>query len=142
MPKKTIKKGGYEFIPKTDNYSLFYPNLLLNPNISTQPNIDTLFKEVGIFYKSVSVAKNAIKEMKSDFLNVFGKTPKSDNKYFNTPWSMAIEEIANELKYYQQLEPFKLFKIANLKFDFIAIDTNSLTLNIYGTLLYKDKENP
>jgi hypothetical protein len=90
----------------------------------------------------VSVAKNAIKEMKSDFLNVFGKTPKSDNKYFNTPWSMAIEEIANELKYYQQLEPFKLFKIANLKFDFIAIDTNSLTLNIYGTLLYKDKENP
>jgi hypothetical protein len=141
MPKKTIRKGGYEFIPKTDNYSVFYPNLLLNPNISTQPNIDTSFKEVGILYKSKSVAKNVIKEIKSDFLNIVGKSPNSDNKYFNTPWSMAIEEITNDLKTYQELEPLKIFKIANLKFDFIAIDTNSLTLNIYGTLLCKDKEN-
>ena len=97
---KKFKKGGNGLIPNDENYSLLYPNLLLNPNISTQPNIDTTFKEIGLIYKTNSVAKNAILEMKSDLFNVFGSTPNSDNNFFNSPWIMAIQEITNDLKYY------------------------------------------
>ena len=141
MPKKRCKKGGNGLLPQEDNYTIFYPNLLLNPNISTQPNLDTSYKEIGIIHKSTSVAKNIIMEYKSDLFNIFGKTPKSDNKFFSVPWNMCLTELINDLKNYEELEPSKIFKIANLKFDFIAIDKNSLTLNTYGTLLIKDKEN-
>ena len=139
MPRSRSKKGGNGFLPLEDNYTIFYPTLLLNPNISTQPILDSSFKEIGIIHKTTSVAKNAILELKSDFFNVFGKTPNSDNKFFSGPWNICLNEIMNELKHYEDLEPSKIFKIANLKFDFISIDKNSLTLISYGTLLCKDK---
>jgi hypothetical protein len=139
MPRRKI--GGNSFIPIEDNYTKFYPNLLLNPNISTQPNLDTSFKEIGIIYKSTSAAKNIFKEYKSDLFNIIGKVPSSDNKYFSNPWFMCLNEIIKELNTYESIEPSKIFKISNLKFDFISIDKNSLTLNTYGTLLCKNKEN-
>lgn len=139
MPRKN--KGGNSFIPTEDNYTIFYQNLLLNPNISTQPNLDTSFKEIGIIYKSKAVAKNILKEYKSDLFNLVGKTPNSDNKYFINPWHLCLNELTEDLKNYENLEPSKIFKITNLKFDFISIDTNSLTLNTYGTLICKNKEN-
>ena len=64
MPKKSSKKGGNRLLPEDANKTVFYPNLLLNPNISTQPNLDTSYKEIGIIYKSTSVAKNIIMEYK------------------------------------------------------------------------------
>lgn len=142
MPRRNAKKGGNGFLPIEENYTKFYPNLLLNPNISTQPILDTSFKEIGIIHKSTSVAKNAISELKSDIFNVFGKTPNSDNKFFSTPWNICLNEIITDLDHYEKLEPSKIFKIANLKFDFVSIDTNSLTLISYGTLLCKDKIQP
>jgi hypothetical protein len=54
---------------------------------------------------------------------------------------MCLNEIIKELNTYESIEPSKIFKISNLKFDFISIDKNSLTLNTYGTLLCKNKEN-
>jgi hypothetical protein len=141
MPKKSSKKGGNGLLPEDTNKTVFYPNLLLNPNISTQPNLDTSYKEIGIIHKSTSVAKNILMEYKSNLFNMVGKTPNSDNKFFSAPWDLCLNEIINDLKTYEELEPSKIFKIANLKFDFISIDNNSLTLNTYGTLLIKDKEN-
>jgi hypothetical protein len=141
MPKKSSKKGGNRLLPEDANKTVFYPNLLLNPNISTQPNLDTSYKEIGIIYKSTSVAKNIIMEYKSNIYNIFGATPNSDNKFFSAPWHLCLTELMTDLKNYEELEPSKIFKIANVKFDFITIDINSLTLNTYGTLLIKDKEN-
>lgn len=141
MPKKSSKKGGNRLLPEDANKTVFYPNLLLNPNISTQPNLDTSYKEIGIIHKSTSVAKNIIMEYKSNIYNIVGATPNSDNKFFSAPWDLCLSELMTDLKTYEELEPSKIFKIANVKFDFITIDNNSLTLNTYGTLLIKDKEN-
>jgi hypothetical protein len=142
MPRKIVKKGGNGFLPLEDNYTLFYQTLLLNPNISTQPLLDQTFKEIGIIHKTTSVSKNIIMEYKSDLYNIFGATPNSDNKFFSSPWNLCLSEIMNDLKNYEYLEPTKIFKIANLKFDFIAIDKNSLTVIAYGTLLCKNKIQP
>lgn len=141
MPRKKIKGGDTPFVPIEDNYNIIYHDLLLNPNISTQPNLDPSFKEIGIIYKSKAVAKNILSEYKSGLFNLVGKTPKSDNKFFSTPWYLCLNELTEDLKKYENLEPSKIFKISNLKFDFISIDTNSLTLNTYGTLICKNKEH-
>lgn len=141
MPSKS-KKGGTNFIPNDNEAPKLYTGLLLNSKISTQPNIDPTYKEIGFIFKSNSVAKNAILEFKSDIYNVFGSTPTSDNNFFISPWILCIQELTNELNSYQEKEPNKILKISNVKFNFISIDTNSLTINAYGTLLCKDKENP
>jgi hypothetical protein len=101
------------------------------PKISTQPNTDSSYIEIGVIHKTVSSTLNALSEIGVDFANVFGRSGGVTDVY-NGLIHKAIEEVHGKLVTKQ--------KICNLR-----IETNytnqpsQIIINLSGTLLQQIK---
>ena len=96
--------------------------------ISTQPNFDPSYTEIGIIHMSKSVGVNAIQDIVAGVANFFGHAGGMDGLYNDTR-SKAITEILSALKPNQ--------KLYNLKIDIGSLEPTIITFNLYGTLFEK-----
>lgn len=113
-------------------------NLVIQNDFSTQPNIDPSYTEQGIYYRSMSTAKNAGASTISALTNIMGvATNFGDNNFFSELWGKCIIEIDNTIKKLRESDPKLIIRIVNVRFEFVSIDINSLTINTYGTIISK-----
>ena len=99
-----------------------------SPFISTQPNFDPSYTEIGIIHMSKSVGVNAVRDIVAGFANFFGHAGGMDELYNDTR-SKAINEIIEVLQPNQ--------KLCNLKIDIGSLEPTIITFNLYGTLFQK-----
>ena len=113
-------------------------NLVIQNDFSTQPNIDPSYTEQGIYYRSMSTAKNVGASTISALTNIMGvATNFGDNNFFSELWGKCIIEINNTVKKLNESYTTLKFRIVNVRFEFVSIDINSLTINTYGTIISK-----
>ena len=127
--KKTIKRSKVNSNLKgggSDTY--IFPS----HHISTQPNEDINYKEVGIIHVTDSAAVNALKGFATGVANIFGSKG-FDNSVYDKARNSALNKIMKQINKDTQ-------KICNLRMD---IDNGSQTalffVHLYGTLLEKKK---
>jgi hypothetical protein len=118
-------------------------NVVIHNSFSTQPNIDPSYTEQGIYYRSMSSAKNVGASTFSSISNIMGvATNFGDNNFFSELWNKCIIEIDETIKKLHTADPKYNFRIVNVKFEFVSIDINSLTINTYGTIISKPISSP
>ena len=101
-------------------------------NISTQPNEDINYKEIGIIHVTDSAAVNAIKAFGTGIANIFGAKG-FDNSVYDRARNSALAKIMKQINKDTQ-------KICNLRMDIDNGSQSSLFfVHIYGTLLEKKK---
>ena len=118
---KSLKQKGSG---SSDNNKYIFKSL----QISTQPNTDINYKEIGIIHITESGAVNAITNMATGFANVFGAKG-FDNSSYDKTRNLALEKISSKLLTNQ--------KICNLRMDVENIDISLFFIHLYGTLLTK-----
>ena len=100
--------------------------------ISTQPNLDPTYNEIGLIHTTTGGAINLFRETVTNIANIFGEKG-IETSIYSDKRQEALKKIDDNLKENQ--------KICNLR-----IDTNTITkqnkanlffINIYGTLLEK-----
>jgi hypothetical protein len=98
-------------------------------NITTQPNLDTSYKEVGIIHITDSAAVNAVRAFGTGILNMFGQKG-FDNIIFDKCRNDALGKLKVLLKDNQ--------KVCNLRMDIDPpTETKLIFVHVYGTLLEK-----
>ena len=98
-------------------------------NISTQPNTDMSYKEVGVIHITESAAINALKGFATGVANIFGAKG-FDNSVYDVTRNKALKKIMEQLDANQ--------KICNLRMDVENNPASSLFfIHLYGTLLQK-----
>jgi hypothetical protein len=97
--------------------------------ISTEPNTDNTFKEIGIIHLSESIAINAARGFITGVANVFGKKGFENTIY---------DDLRNDALKLLQQKITSTQKVSNLR---IEIDRylDLVYVHIYGTLLEKIK---
>jgi hypothetical protein len=99
-------------------------------NISTQPNTDMNYKEVGIAHITESAAVNALKGFATGVANIFGAKG-FDNSVYDKARNSALKKIINQIDEKTQ-------KICNLRMEVVSDQQSSLIfIHLYGTLLEK-----
>jgi hypothetical protein len=133
-----IRKGGNAEIKPEDvkNY------LFLDPRVSTQQNLDPTFMEYGIIHLCDSVAINALRETMTSIANFFGRSG-FDSTLYDLARNNCLTRIVNilnvkdkELK--EEGKDMEL-KICNIRFEMLSLDPSLITINAYGTILGKFK---
>jgi len=103
-------------------------NIFLSQNISTQPNTDKNYKEIGVVHITESEGINFIKNIGTGVANFFGRKGFDSSSYHKARLK-ALENISNLINKDNQ-------KICNLRMD---IDINSKSrlvfVHLYGTLM-------
>ena len=99
-----------------------------SPYISTQPNFDPSYTEIGILHTSKSIGVNVIRDTIAGIANMFGYQGGMD-KLYNKTRTEAITEIISAIKQNQ--------KVCNLKIDIGSLESSIITFNLYGTLFQK-----
>ena len=103
--------------------------IYLSKNVSTQPNTDINYKEIGIAHITESGAINALKGFATGIVNVFGAKG-FDNSVYDVTRNKALKKIMEQLDANQ--------KICNLRMDVENNPASSLFfIHLYGTLLQK-----
>ena len=103
--------------------------IYLSKNVSTQPNTDINYKEIGIAHITESGAINALKGIATGIVNVFGAKG-FDNSVYDVTRNKALKKIMEQLDANQ--------KICNLRMDVENNPASSLFfIHLYGTLLQK-----
>lgn len=115
--KNRTKKGG--------NNDFIY----IDPRLSTQPNTDTSYTEIGIIHVCDSIAINIIRQQITNILNTFGNSG-FDSILFDQARNKCLQRLAGLIK--------ENNKISNIRFEFISVDPSLITINAYGTLLQKN----
>ncbi len=122
--RKRKPNGGAEQL-NTDKSVFLY----LSKQISTQPNTDTSYSEIGIIHMTESAAINAIRATATGFLNIFGKKG-IDNTIYDKARNLALNKLM------EQVTPNQ--KICNLRIDVVDEGASKLFfIHLYGTLLEK-----
>lgn len=103
--------------------------IYLSKNISTQPNTDMSYKEIGIAHVTDSGAINALKGLATGVANMFGSKG-FDNSVYDITRNKALEKLMDQLDKNQ--------KVCNLRMDVENNPASSLFfIHLYGTLLQK-----
>ena len=102
--------------------------------ISTEPNKDETYIYYGIIHKCKAVA---ISNLSENFFGSSGYDGVIFDKVRNLCLIKLTETLLNHLTF---LNPKNIYKISNLKMEFISIDKNSITVNAYGSLYAKEIE--
>ena len=97
--------------------------------ISTQQNTNPNFIEAGIIHVCETVAIGYLRGAATDFLNMFGHAG-FDNPRFDEVRNKALLKLEEAL-----ISRYPDGKISNLRIDFTTIDPQSITVNLYGTLM-------
>lgn len=116
-PKKVEK-------PKHDISSYIFSS----NKISTQPNVDPSYKEIGIIHYTDSGAVNALRDLATGISNAFGRKG-FDNIIYDNLRNEALAEFSKKVNEKQ--------KVSNLRIDFDHNVTDTIFIHIYGTLLQK-----
>jgi len=95
--------------------------------ISTQPNTDTDYQEIGVIHVTDSSPINAARGLATDVANFFGSKG-YDNTVFDFARNDALEKMSEQLTASQ--------KVCNLRME-VSNDTNLVFVHLYGTLLDK-----
>jgi hypothetical protein len=125
--KQTLKKNkvnkqkGGASVKKTANYSIFSSN-----NISTQPNTDINYKEIGVVHITEKGAINILKGFATGVAGIFGKKG-FDTVNYDIARNKALLKIMTQINIQTQ-------KICNLHMD-IEGNPDSFFVHLYGTLL-------
>ena len=118
--RKTTKAGDGNDI---SNY-VFKTN-----QISTEPNSDNRFKEIGVIHLSESIAVNAARGVVTGIANIFGRKG-FENIIYDKLRNDALQLLQDKLTSTQ--------KVSNLRME-IDRNLDLVFLHIYGTLLEKIK---
>ena len=119
------QKGGVDVKSK---FNFIYPS----QNISTQPNTDINYREIGIVHITESAAVNLLKGIATGFANIFGAKG-FDNSVYDKARNSALTKIMGQINKDTQ-------KICNLRMDVENNPQSSLFfIHLYGTLLEKRK---
>jgi len=100
-------------------------------NITTQPNVDPAFKEVGIIHISDSAAINALRDAATGFTNMFGLKG-FDNTIVDDLRNNTLRELQSIIKPNQ--------KVCNLRMDIENKEPALIFHHVYGTLLENSKQ--
>jgi uncharacterized protein YbjQ (UPF0145 family) len=100
----------------------------LTENISTQPNADINYKEIGVVHITDSGAVNALKGFATGIANIFGSKG-FDNSVYDRARNSALNKLMNQIDKNKQ-------KVCNLRMDVENNPQSSLFfIHLYGTLL-------
>jgi hypothetical protein len=108
--------------------------------ISNEPNRDDTYINGGIIHKCKAVAISILEENFSNMANYFGSSG-YDGLIFDKARNLCLVKLADTLDDLHTLNPTSIYKICNLRMEFINLDSNSITVNAYGTLYGKHIEN-
>ena len=110
---------------KSANDFIYFSN-----NISTQPNTDSNYKEIGIIHITEKAAINIIKGFATGVAGIFGRKG-FDTVNYDIARNKALSKIMAQINIQTQ-------KICNLKVD-IEGTPDSFFIHLYGTLLERRK---
>jgi len=96
--------------------------------ISTQPNTDTDYQEIGVIHVTESAAVNVVRGAATDFVGIFGNKG-FDNTVFDVARNDGLTKILGMLKLNQ--------KVCNLRMDAESSNPSLFFVHFYGTLLEK-----
>jgi len=127
------KRGGAWFGPDRQMPSKSLVNdisLFVFPttNISTEPNNDPSYKQVGIIHFTDSGAVNALRSFSTGIANIFGKKG-FDNTIYDTIRNTALTTLSSKIQKNQ--------KACNIRMEFENTMQDTIFLHIYGTLYEK-----
>jgi hypothetical protein len=121
---KTRKNNGGNKGLYTNDKSYY---IFMSDRISTEPNKDSTYKEIGIIHLSESIAINAARGFVTGVANLFGK------KGFE---NIIYDNLRNDALKLLQEKITKNQKISNLRME-IDRYLDLIYVHIYGTLLEK-----
>lgn len=104
-------------------------NILLNSKISTEPNLDSNYKNIGMIHITDSKGINVIR-IGTEIMNIFGNKG-FDNQIYDELRNESLHKINN----FVNSNPN--YKISNLRMEFSHANVNLLVHHVYGTLLEK-----
>lgn len=116
--------------PDTNDISLF---VFPTTNISTEPNNDPSYKQVGIIHFTDSGAVNALRSISTGVANIFGKKG-FDNTIYDTIRHTALTTLATKIQQNQ--------KACNIRMEFENTMQDTIFIHIYGTLYQKQSSQP
>ena len=96
--------------------------------ISTEPNRDSSYKQIGIIHFTDSGAVNALRSITTGVANVFGKKG-FDNTIYDKIRNEALITLASKIEANQ--------KACNVRMDFENTIQDTIFLHIYGDLYQK-----
>jgi len=108
-------------------------NMFMTSNISTEPNIDPAYQEIGIVHVTDTAGINAISNTITGIANIFGSKG-ADNPIFDKTRNDLLQKLQQQIKMAET--PGMEVKICNLRMD-INIHTQLIVMTAYGTLLSK-----
>lgn len=123
MPRKSKKAGQV-----ASDY------LFSTTDISTQPNIDSNYNEIGIIHQTETTGINLLRGAVTDIANIFGAKG-IDNVIFDRLRNTLLQKIENQLQD-MSIRSKQILKISNLRMD-IDIQESLIIMTAYGTLLSK-----
>jgi hypothetical protein len=115
-----------EIINASDN------EIFVTDKISTQPCNDPEYKEIGIIHMSDSIALNILRDVATNFVNLFGKQG-FDNTIYDKLRNSCLEKLHNMVKKNQ--------KVYNLRIE-IERDEKLICMHLYGTLMESKNAAP
>ena len=74
-----------------------------------------------------------------NYLKIFGSSG-YDGEIFDKARNLCLVKLTETLDDLTFLNPQFIYKISNLKIEFISIDKNSITVNAYGSLYAKENK--
>lgn len=101
-------------------------NIYITNKISTQPNIDPSYKEMGIIHFTDSGAVNVVRQGLTGLANIVGKKG-FENTIYDQIRNKALDTFSKKIANNQ--------KVANVRMDIETDATNKILIHIYGTLL-------
>lgn len=113
--------------PDQTTYSLS-SYVFSSTKISTQPNIDPSYKEMGIIHFTDSGSVNALRELATGISNFFGRKG-FDNIIYDNLRNQALTEFSKKIGQNQ--------KVSNLRIDIENTSMDTIFIHIYGTLLQR-----
>ena len=117
-----INGGNTNTCDPTVNSTIF---IFPSTKISTQPNTDSSYKEIGIIHITESAAINFIRDSTTEFMNLFGSAG-FDNTIYDKCRNKALFKLNCHIKNGQ--------KVCNMRME-IDSEKSLLFVHIYGTLL-------
>ena len=103
--------------------------VFMTTQLTTQPSIDPLYKEIGIIHFTDSGSINALREFATGISNIFGKKG-FDNIIYDKIRNQALTNFQTKLKPNQ--------KVSNLRIELNNNAQDTIFIHIYGTLLQKN----
>jgi hypothetical protein len=116
----------YNTMPMPPNASALY--IFSSAQISTQPNTDSDYQEIGVIHVTESAAVNVVRGAATDFVGIFGNNG-FDNTVFDVARNDGLTKILGMLKLNQ--------KVCNLCMDAESSNPSLFFVHFYGTLLEK-----